>query len=77
MRVHVSAGPLVPKPATPLGGAPFAPLAHLRAVRAALRERLGSVVAGLDTGSIRTARREHELAHADLATARRLVGLES
>ena len=77
VRVHVSAGPLVPKPATPLGGAPFAPLAHLRAVRAALRERLGSVVAGLDTGSIRTARREHELAHADLATARRLVGLES
>ncbi|MBI5485769.1 MAG: radical SAM protein [Deltaproteobacteria bacterium] len=76
VRVHVSAGPLVPKPRTPLGDAPFAPAATLRAVRAALRERLGAIVSGLDLGSIRTARREHALAHADLATARRLVGIE-
>ncbi|MBI5499242.1 MAG: B12-binding domain-containing radical SAM protein [Deltaproteobacteria bacterium] len=77
VRVHVSAGPLVPKPATPLGDAPFAPAAHLRAVRGALRERLGSIVSGLDLGSIRTAQREHALAHADLATSRRLVGVGS
>ena len=75
VRVAVSAGPLVPKPFTPLADAPFAPESVLRGRLAALRRALGPV-ARLDLASPRTARREHALAHARLRDARKLCGVE-
>jgi hypothetical protein len=72
--VQVSAGPLVPKPSTPLEEAPFAPASVLRARLSGLRRRLGSV-ARLDLASVRNARLEYALAHADLARARALCGV--
>jgi len=74
VRLAVSATPLVPKPGTPLAGAPFAPAAELRERLDALRRGLGSL-ARLDLGSPRTAAREYALAHAGLAEARRLTGV--
>lgn len=74
VRLAVSASPLVPKPGTPLAGAPFAALAALRERLDDLRRGLGSF-ARLDLGSPRAAEREHALAHAGLETARRLTGV--
>jgi radical SAM superfamily enzyme YgiQ (UPF0313 family) len=75
VRLAVSAAPLVPKPQTPLAEAPFAAAGVLRARLGELRRGLGSFVR-LDLGSPRVAAREHALAHAGLAEARRLVGLD-
>jgi radical SAM superfamily enzyme YgiQ (UPF0313 family) len=75
VRVQISAGPLVPKPFTPLGDAPFAAPGLLRARLTGLRRRLGSL-ARLDLASVRNARLEHALAHADLARARVLCGVD-
>lgn len=74
VRLAVSAAPLVPKPWTPLAAAPFAAAGVLRARLGELRRALGSFTR-LDLGSPRIAAREHALAHAGLAEARRLVGL--
>lgn len=74
VRLTVSATPLVPKPGTPLAGAPLAPAAVLRERLESLRRGLGPL-ARLDLGSPRTAAREHALAHAGLAEARRLTGV--
>jgi radical SAM superfamily enzyme YgiQ (UPF0313 family) len=72
IRTSVSVSPLVPKPGTPLGDAPFERLDVLSARRAGLRREL-SAVAALDLGSPRTARREHRLAWAGIEEARRLL----
>ncbi|MBN1770797.1 MAG: B12-binding domain-containing radical SAM protein [Deltaproteobacteria bacterium] len=74
VRLAVSAAPLVPKPWTPLAEVPFAPATALRERLAGLRRGLGSF-ARLDLGSPRVAAREHALAHASLAEARRLTGV--
>ncbi len=63
VRIAVSAGPLVPKPRTPLAHVPMAPQAVLRARLAALRRALGPI-ARIDLASPRTAAIEHAIAFA-------------